>query len=632
MLPGADPKFLERVGKCYDTAAKRYPRAETLFKPTARSSLSEAALRDAVKAIQGIQFSKASSEVMQQVFMSFVPAVFKKSLDQYFTPLSLIEAMVDLVRIGPNDIVADPAMGTADFLTAAMASRLSLGEEDIIHRLRGADADPMAFDLAIVNMILHKDGQSGFLCEDSIEHHKRWAGEVDVALCNPPFGENSVERRHEVLKHYDLGHEWEQDQETKAWSKTDRVLPSQQLGILFIEKCFKLLSLGGRLAIILPEGYLCTASYGYVRRWILDNLRILCLVELPRRIFTRSEADLRGNILVAQRLSKDDLDELKKRDYPIQAELVRRVGFKMGKGFSIIAKRDELTGAELRDPENKLIVDTDFQGIRERFSRFCTLTDWESAISKQPKAISGWRGGTVSTIVAHENLDMKPRRLTTRALENVKAIHAGAHIRLEDIADVLIDTIDLSDPDNAVKSWRLVEGIDIRAVEGVVVPQLPARAWMIVERKQRNVFRLQGNDIIVGLVRPERRNIGLLIDDGDDLVGSPDGVAVVRIKPEAANQLTTEWLFASLRSEKSRLQLWTESGGTSYGKLTRQHILNVVLPEPSKQDVQAVSGVVNQWAKHMRSGFEAWQALGTPEDRRPIINSPIFGLEADEDA
>jgi type I restriction enzyme M protein len=274
--------------------------------------------------------------------MSFVPAVFKKALDQYFTPISLIEAMVDIVRIGPNDIIADPAMGTADFLTAAMASRLALGEDDVIHRLKGADADPMAFDLAIINMILHKDGQSGFLCEDSIEHHHRWAGKVDVALCNPPFGENSIEKRQEVLAHYDLGHAWSRDDQTGTWTKTDAILPAQQLGILFIEKCFKLLSEGGRLAIILPEGFLCTASYGYVRQWILDNLRILCLVELPRRIFTRSEADLRGNILLAQRVSSLDLKELIKRDYPIQAELVRRVGFKMGKGYSIVPKRDEI--------------------------------------------------------------------------------------------------------------------------------------------------------------------------------------------------------------------------------------------------------------------------------------------------
>lgn len=187
--------------------------------------------------------------------MSFVPAVFKKSLDQFFTPLSLVEAMVGMTEVGPNDNVADPAMGTADFLSAAMASRQAVGDEDIVNRVYGADADAMAFELAIVNMILHKDGQSNFLNEDSIQNHDRWAGTMGVVFCNPPFGEKSVERRPEVLQHYELGHVWKE--KAGKLLKTDDLLPSQHLVILFIEKCYKMLKENGRLAIILPEGYLC---------------------------------------------------------------------------------------------------------------------------------------------------------------------------------------------------------------------------------------------------------------------------------------------------------------------------------------------------------------------------------------
>ena len=467
VMPGLDKDFKKRVGSCYQVAAKRYSRAETLFKPQAESSLPETALRDVVRAIQGLEFSSAPSEVMQQVFMSFVPAVFKKSLDQYFTPISLIEAMVDMVRIGPNDTIADPALGTGDFLTAAISSRLALGEEDIVQRVKGSDADPMAFDLAVVNMILHKDGQSGFLCEDSIQHYERWAGEIGIALCNPPFGENSLERRAEILAHYDLGYVWEYNEESRRWTKTERLHAAQQLGILFIEKCFKLLAVGGRVGIILPEGYLCTSSYGYVRQWIIDNFRILSLVELPRRIFTRSEADLRGNVLIAQKLAPASLAEAIKINYPIHAELVRRVGFKMGKGFSLIPKRDEETGVELRDENNNLVIDSDFDGVRERFSQFEKLTKWRKPIDRQPHNIGNWKGGRIRDITNHSNLDMKPRRLTVRALENVRELRKNPHIKLGDIAEVLEITIDLADPRNFTKEWRLVEGIDIRAVEGI---------------------------------------------------------------------------------------------------------------------------------------------------------------------
>jgi len=174
-----------------------------------------------------------------------------------------------------------------------------LGDDDIVNRLYGADADKMAFDLAIVNMILHKDGKSNFENEDSIEEFDRWEENISVAFCNPPFGEKSLEKRSDVVENYDLGHVWEGGGD--EWVQTNDVAASQQLGILFIEKCFKMLHDGGRITIILPEEYLCTASYGCVRQWIVDKFKILALVELPRRIFNRSDFDLRANILIAQR-------------------------------------------------------------------------------------------------------------------------------------------------------------------------------------------------------------------------------------------------------------------------------------------------------------------------------------------
>lgn len=80
----------------------------------------------------------------------------------------------------------------------------------------------------------------------------------------------------------------------------------------------------------------------------------------------------------------------------------------------------------------------------------------------------------------------------------------------------------------------------------------------------------------MGLVRPERRNIGLLLVDGTDIVGAPDGIAVVRVKPKA-----------------TRL---------------------------------AVAHHVSIWVQAVRATISAWEAIGSPEDRFPVVNSPSFGL------
>ena len=630
VYPGTDSDFLDRASKVYSTSANRYKQAKTLFYPIPGSELPERTLRAVVRLIQGIAFTKAGKDAMQEIFLSFVPVVFKTDLGQFFTPLTLVDSMVEFVRVGPNDKVADPAMGTADFLVAAMESRQKRGDEDARQRIFGMDVDQKAYDLAIVNMILNRDGQGNLHLCDSIENHSKWFEEMSVALCNPPFGEKSIETRSGVLGHYDLGHQWEFSAHQCKWVKGDSLLPSQQLGLLFMERCYKLLNEGGRLGIIFPEGYLCTTGYGYVRQWIVDNLRIVCLIELPRGMFLKSDADLRSNILVGQKLPPRALREAIKRDYPIYTDLVRKVGYKLGAGFAPMAKRHPGTGNEIRDDDNKIVLDSDFTGIRERFRAFTDEWRWNRALHHQPIITGSFRGGRISEILVHPDLDMKPRRLMPNALDNKRRIEKGKHIRLGDVADIVEEVFDIQ-ADGRGERWRLVEGMNIRANEGVVIPHFPARGWRIADKKGRSVYRLQKGDIIIGLVRPERRNIGMLLHSGDDIVGSPDGVAVVRVKAEYAEVHPQEWLFCSLRSEASRIQLWTESGGTSYGKLTPKHIESVLIPVPEESVIADTAAKVKEWAKSLTDGFEKWENVGSQEDRRPIINSAIIGLDEDED-
>lgn len=625
VLPGEDPGFKERIKKLYLKSAKRYSKAETLFKPLPDSELSERTLREIVKIVQSIKFLDASNETMQQVFQSFVPAVFKKSLDQFFTPQGLIEAMVNMVSIASTDKIIDPAMGTADFLTNAMEFRLNKGDKDIIQRIYGVDSDPKAFDLAIINMILNKDGQSNLYLEDSIENHSRWLGEMNVALCNPPFGEKSVEKRINILKNYDLGHKWNYEEKNKKWVKTKNLLSSQHLGILFIEKCWKLLSDDGRLAIILPEGYLCTPSYGYVREWILSSFKVLSLTELPRRVFTKSDADLRSNILILQKLDKETLKKAQEKDYPIHTDIVRKVGFKMGKGFQPLYQRDSKTGVELRKSDNSLFLDSDFSRVNSGFENFkkdkrCNFDNGEKF------SLVNWTGAKFSDMASHPTLDMKPRRLMPLALQNIRDIKNKKFLNLGSICELEESTVDIIADYGHSKMLRLVEGIDIRAVEGVVVPQFPSRVWKIAERKSKKVYKLKLKDIVIGLVRPERRNVGILLVSGDDLVASTDGVGIIRVKKEFQDIYPQEFIFSILRSEIVRLQLWTESGGTSYGKLTRDHILNTLIPIPDKKTIQDIAKQVRDWSTHHEKAIQAWNAVGSEEDRRPIINSSAFGL------
>ena len=36
--------------------------------------------------------------------------------------------------------------------------------------------------------------------------------------------------------------------------------------------------------------------------------------------------------------------------------------------------------------------------------------------------------------------------------------------------------------------------------------------------------------------------------------------------------------------------------------------------------------MVDSWATHLEQGLEVWTGMGNENDRKPIINSPLFGL------
>lgn len=134
----------------------------------------------------------------------------------------------------------------------------------------------------------------------------------------------------------------------------------------------------------------------------------------------------------------------------------------------------------------------------------------------------------------------------------------------------------------------------------------------------------------MGLVRPERRNIGFYIHSDDSVYASTDGVALVRERPKCKGQYPIEWIFQALRTEACRLQFWTESGGTSYGKLTSDQIKNVLIPLPHLEEIAEIKKGVVGWAKSILEASTKFHSIWDTHDKVAILNSPLIGLEGDD--
>ena len=78
-------------------------------------------------------------------------------------------------------------------------------------------------------------------------------------------------------------------------------------------------------------------------------------------------------------------------------------------------------------------------------------------------------------ITSRADSDMKPRRLVPRALGNIKSLKAEGAVPLSEVAEILDEKIDLLTDIGSGEFRRVVEGQDIRAVEGLVVAQFSER-------------------------------------------------------------------------------------------------------------------------------------------------------------
>ena len=196
----------------------------------------------------------------------------KSGAGQYFTPRSLIKAMVDVTRPQIGETVADPACGTGGFLLTAfdyMKGQSSDKEKRRFLReeaLQGVDNTPLVVTLASMNLYLHDIGtdRSPIECRDSLESEP--ATLVDVILANPPFGTRPAGS-------VDI-------------NRPDFYVETKNNQLNFLQHMMIMLKNGGRAAVVLPDNVLFEGGAGEViRKKLLSDFNLHTILRLPTGIF-----------------------------------------------------------------------------------------------------------------------------------------------------------------------------------------------------------------------------------------------------------------------------------------------------------------------------------------------------------
>jgi type I restriction enzyme M protein len=197
---------------------------------------------------------------------------------QFRTPRHVIQLMVELVAPRPDDVICDPACGTAGFLVAA-GEYLRRQYPDLLHDAKrrkhfhdglfhGFDFDNTMLRIGSMNLLLHGVENPDLRYRDSLaEDHASDADTYTLVLANPPFAGSL-------------------DYENTARDLL-QIVKTKKTELLFLALFLRLLKPGGRAAVIVPDGVLFGSSKAHkeLRRILVEEQKLDAVVSLPGGVF-----------------------------------------------------------------------------------------------------------------------------------------------------------------------------------------------------------------------------------------------------------------------------------------------------------------------------------------------------------
>lgn len=270
---------------------------------------------------------------------------------QFRTPRHIIDLMVEMVAPQPGDRIADPACGTAGFLVRTIAHIMrqhtseagrieqvdpETGRTDVSYTgdlltadqrrqiadgIHGFDFDATMLRVSAMNLLLHGLDEPNIHYQDTLaasfddRHPALVKDAFDVILANPPF-KGSLD-------------------EQALLPSLKRKVKTTKTELLFLALMVQMLRLGGRCAVVVPNGVQFGSSTAHVavRRMLVEENQLEAVVNLPSGVF-KPYAGVATAILVFTRGGKTEDVFF----YDVEAD-----------GFSLDDKRQEVKENDIPD-------------------------------------------------------------------------------------------------------------------------------------------------------------------------------------------------------------------------------------------------------------------------------------------
>ncbi|MCV9951534.1 HsdM family class I SAM-dependent methyltransferase [Paenibacillus sp. BT-177] len=260
---------------------------------------------------------------------------------QFRTPRHIINMMVELMKPSPEDIIIDPAMGSAGFLVSA-SEYLRKNHQDLFlvqglnehfhnHMFYGNDMDTTMLRIGAMNMMLHGVDAPNIDYRDSLSEENKDEDKYTLVLANPPF-KGSLD--------YDA-----------VSNDLLKVAKTKKTELLFVSLILRTLKAGGRAAVIVPDGVLFGSSTAHkaIRKEIIDNNKLEAIISMPSGVF-KPYAGVSTGIMIFTKTGAGGTDHV--WFYDMKAD-----------GYSLDDKR---TPIEANDIEDIIARFSNLQGEAER--------------------------------------------------------------------------------------------------------------------------------------------------------------------------------------------------------------------------------------------------------------------------
>ena len=221
---------------------------------------------------------------------------------QFRTPRHIIRMMVELMQPRPDDVICDPACGTSGFLVAAGEYLKENYKEEIFfnklkkdhymnHMFHGYDMDRTMLRIGAMNMMTHGIDNPFIEYRDSLSDQNPDREKYSLILANPPF-KGSLDA--DIVS-----------------ADLLKICKTKKTELLFLALFLRMLKVGGRGAVIVPDGVLFGSSTAHkaIRKELVDGNRLEAVISMPSGVF-KPYAGVSTGILVFTKTGHGGTDKV----------------------------------------------------------------------------------------------------------------------------------------------------------------------------------------------------------------------------------------------------------------------------------------------------------------------------------